>query len=227
MLQVQGQQWPNQFRHSWRLREDELQDLSQVEHDRKNIMTIPSGNRLPMDEVLSGQPSAWECSKDDILFKTCQIVVQWVKLHVDDRRGGLHTRIFSHILNPELDYVCAGISREALESNRSARYFEHVVPCRTLIVELRRLVACNERSADEIASMLMKHWKVALITKDQAREIDRHYKSEMPEGWTFETGDTMARLSGIELLPYTTNPVIALNLTSVVLKGAPSQGAVG
>ena len=75
--------------------------------------------------------------------------------------------------------------------------------------------------------MLMKHWKVALITKDQAREIDRHYKSEMPEGWTFETGDTMARLSGIELLPYTTNPVIALDLTSVALEGAPSQGGVG
>jgi len=190
-------------------------------------MTIPSGNELPTDEVLPGQSSASACSKDEILFKTCQLVVQWVKLHVDDRRGGLHTRIFSHILNPELDYVCAGISREAFEADRSARYFEHVVPCRTLIVELRRLVACNERSADEIASMLMKHWKVALITKDQAREIDRHYKSEMPEGWTFETGDTMARLSGIELLPYTTNPVIALDLTSVALEGAPSQGGVG
>lgn len=189
-------------------------------------MTILSGNELLMDEVRPGQSPA--CSKDEILFKTCQLVVQWVKLHVDDRRGGLHTRIFSHILNPELDYVCAGISREALEADRSARYFEHIVPCRTLIVELRRLVACNERSADEIASMLMKHWKVALITKDQAREIDRHYKSEMPEGWTFETGDTMVRLSGIELLPYTTNPVIALDLTSVVLEGgAPSQRAVG
>ena len=153
--------------------------------------------------------------KEQILNKSCKLIVQLVRNHVEERRGGLHTRIFSHILNPEADYVCAGVSREAAEVPRSKWYLEHVVPCRTLVVELRRLVIQNSMSDDRIAALLRKHWKVAWITKDQAREIDKHYKSDMPRGWNFESGDTLVRLSGIELLPYQTRPVIPFDISTV------------
>lgn len=91
---------------------------------------------------------------------------------------------------------------------------EHVVPCRTLIVELRRLVIQNFMPDDQIAALLQKNWKVAWITKDQAKQIDKHYKSEMPNGWKFESGDAMARLKGIELLPFQTRPIIPLDMST-------------
>jgi hypothetical protein len=51
-----------------------------------------------------------------------------------------------------------------------------------------------------IAGLLEKHWKIAHITKDQAERLDKkpiNLKSTMPEGWRFESGNTLARLEKI------------------------------
>jgi hypothetical protein len=55
----------------------------------------------------------------------------------------------------------------------------------------------QKQSQAEVARLLAKHWKVALITKEEQRRLDFELglKSSMPAGWTFEKGDTFARLN--------------------------------
>ncbi|MGV8805188.1 MAG: hypothetical protein ACWA6Y_09520 [Polaromonas sp.] len=133
-------------------------------------------------------------TKDDFVYRTCQTVVRHIRNHVEERRGGIHTRLFSHILHPERDFVYIGHSAEAIAGIDI--HCEHVVPCVVLVMETRRLIQEDQLDDDEIAKLLQKHWKIALITKKQARHIDLElgYKSKMPAGWNFETGETLARL---------------------------------
>lgn len=133
-------------------------------------------------------------TQDDFVYRTCQTVVRHIRNHVEEGRGGIHTRLFSHILHPERDFVYLGQSAEAAAGIDT--HCEHVVPCAVLIAETRRLIQEDQLDDDEIAKLLQKHWKIALVTKKQARHIDFElgYKSKMPTGWNFETGDTLARL---------------------------------
>lgn len=107
--------------------------------------------------------------------------------------------LFSHILHPERDFVCIGQS-DALRGGASS-HPERLVPCAILIQEVRRLLIERRLTNDEIAALLQKHWKIALILKEQARHIDFDlgYKSRMPDGWSFETGDTLARLQSANI----------------------------
>jgi len=80
-------------------------------------------------------------------------------------------------------------------------------------MQVKRLVQENKIPDHEISALLKKHWKIALITKKQAREIDSKYKHTMPSGWAFENGDTLQRLTeyGIgNLVPYVPPPMILL-----------------
>ncbi|MGJ0483974.1 MAG: hypothetical protein ACR65R_05490 [Methylomicrobium sp.] len=133
-------------------------------------------------------------SKEEIVYRTCKTVVRHIRNHVEEDRGGIHTRLFSHILHPENDFVCLGKSSATNSSEDT--HPEHVVPCVVLVEETRRLIREGQLTDDDIAKLLQKHWKIALITKNEARTIDYElgYKSTMPEGWCFETGDTLARL---------------------------------
>lgn len=138
-------------------------------------------------------------AKEQIVHRTCLVLVRHIRNHVEEGRGGIHTRLFSHILHPEVDYVYAGRSPEAVTDLDI--HPEHVVPCAVLVDETRRLVIENKLNDDEIAQLLQRHWKIALITKKQARDIDVNlgYKSSMPRDWCFETGDTFARLKLAEI----------------------------
>ena len=73
---------------------------------------------------------------------------------------------------------------------------EHVVPCAVLISESFRLIREQNHSDDEIAKLLQKHWKIATISKSEAKKLDSKLKlkSRMPKGWCFEDGDTLERL---------------------------------
>ncbi len=136
-------------------------------------------------------------NKNDLVTETCLLLVRHFKNLVAHDGAGFHTRIFSHILHPEKEFLFIGSSKEALlEGNIHP---EHVVPCAVLIGECCRLL--NE-GKDEvyIAGLLEKHWKIAHITKDQAERLDKkpiNLKSTMPEGWRFESGNTLARLEKI------------------------------
>lgn len=129
------------------------------------------------------------------VFKASLLLVE----HFGDclRRGGkgIHSRVFSHILHPEKDFVFAGASQAVIDGEKI--HPEHVVPCAVLISETCRLI--NEGMPnDEIAKLLSKHWRVAYISKKQADYLDTknglNLKNSMPPDWKFETGDTFARL---------------------------------
>ncbi|WP_139225223.1 hypothetical protein [Nitrosomonas sp. Nm34] len=117
--------------------------------------------------------------------------------------GGFNSRIFQHMLHWEIDFV--GIGQSVEVTIESGFHPEHVVPCAVLISETCRLIEGNVLSNTEIAKLLQKHWKIARITKEQAKQIDfvLGYKSTMPPGWCFESGETLARLeaANITLVP--------------------------
>ncbi|MCV2355360.1 hypothetical protein LNV09_14495 [Paucibacter sp. B2R-40] len=135
----------------------------------------------------------------DIVYRTCLTIVRHIRNHVEEARGGIHTRLFSHILHPEKDFIYIGTSPEAYSATEANPKFrphpEHVVPCAVLVGEVRRLVKEGRHNDMEIGRLLQKNWMLAFITKEQADHLDYQlgFKSTMPKGWCFENGDPMAR----------------------------------
>ena len=117
---------------------------------------------------------------------------------------GLHSRIFSYFLHPEFDFVGVGRSQAVIDGEPA--HPEHVVPCAVLISESCRLLSQGVPE-EEVAHLLSKHWKIALISKEQAARLDSKsgygLKDRMPAEWCFENDDTYERLkiAKIELLP--------------------------
>jgi len=138
-------------------------------------------------------------TKKELVYKTCVFLVGHFSNLVEYGDLGFHTRIFSHVLHPEYAFVGAGKSKEVVDGAKP--YPEHVVPCGVLINEITRLIKLGKLSHEEIARLLQKHWKVAMITRQQADYIGHTlgYKSSMPEGWDFETGDTFARFNAANI----------------------------
>ena len=138
-------------------------------------------------------------NKNQLVFNTALIIVQHLR-NLERTNKGVHSRLFEHMLHPEFDYVGAGISLEAEKSGK--HHPEHVVPCAFMISEIRRLINQNEMTDPEIALLLQKHWKIVRISKDEAKNLDSRpgLKSGMPNGWTFETGDSFARLKVAQII---------------------------
>ncbi len=136
--------------------------------------------------------------KDEIIFETCKLLVRHFRNLIDHNGFGFHTRIFSHMLHPEKEFIFIGSSPESLSENDI--YPEHVVPCAVLLRECRRMILENQPDS-YIAELLQKHWKLAHITKKQAQRLDINLrlKNIMPSGWTFETGNSLARLEAANI----------------------------
>ncbi|MBC7751258.1 MAG: hypothetical protein H7Z73_06005 [Candidatus Saccharibacteria bacterium] len=134
---------------------------------------------------------------NDVVYATCLLLVEHFRTLIahDKEEAGFHTRIFSHMLHPEIKFVYAGQSDKVTEGTFT--HPEHVVPCATLITECKRLIKAGILTNEAIASLLQKHWKVAHITQDEQQSLDHkskfNYKSTMPDGWSFEHGETFAR----------------------------------
>lgn len=143
---------------------------------------------------------------NESVYRASLLLVQHFRDCLERDRKGLHSRVFSHFLHPEFDFVGAGRSQDVI--NGEPVHPEHVVPCAVLIEETCRLIKQGALDA-EIARLLSKHWKIALISKKQANHLDSkdrlNLKHTMPDGWCFENGNTYERLNmaGIELLPLT------------------------
>ncbi|WP_146164454.1 hypothetical protein [Agitococcus lubricus] len=131
----------------------------------------------------------------DIVYKTCLLLVHHFHnlIYHSDRKTGFHTRIFSHVLHPEKAFVYVGQSEKV--TAETPTHLEHVVPCAILISECKRLIKAGNHTLQDIAVLLQTHWNVAIITKKEQTflDVDLGYKSTMPDGWTFETGNTLAR----------------------------------
>lgn len=139
--------------------------------------------------------------KNEIHYRACRALIALFRDQVESGLECVHSRIFNYVLHPESKYVSCGVSSEAKAGE--PQHPEHVVPCSVLIKESFRLIKKNNCSDDEIAKLLQKHWKIAIISKSEARRLDSELrlKSKMPEGWRFEDGDTFARLkkAGIKI----------------------------
>lgn len=138
-------------------------------------------------------------SKEELVYKTCLLLIQHFRNLLEADIGGYNSRIFQHMLHWEFNFV--GIGQSVEVTDESGFHPEHVVPCAVLIIESRRLIKENILSDEEIAKLLQKHWKIARITKKQQKHIDYDlgYKSSMPKGWSFETGETLVRLKLAEV----------------------------
>jgi hypothetical protein len=140
-------------------------------------------------------------TESNIVLKTCELIVAHFKNLLELNTYGFNSRIFEHMLHPEQKFVFAGTSTSVREDTPT--HPEHVVPCAMMITECKRMLEEQRQSQTEVARLLAKHWKVAIITKEEQRRLDFDLglKSSMPAGWTFEEGDTFARLNvaGISL----------------------------
>ncbi|MGD9775172.1 hypothetical protein [Diaphorobacter sp.] len=127
-----------------------------------------------------------------VVLKTCTLLISHFRNLREHGGGGFHTRLFSHMLHPEHQYVFAG--RSITVDQTTPTHPEHVVPCAVLISECQRMIGEDAPDA-QIAALLAKHWKVATITKAEQQRLDFELglKSKMPPGWRFEDGDTLAR----------------------------------
>lgn len=138
------------------------------------------------------------------VYRAALLLVEHFKDCMEREGKGIHSRVFTHFLHPEKDFVAAGQSQSVIDGE--SIHPEHVVPCAVLISETCRLIKENMPKS-KIAELLAKHWKVAYISKNQANYLDSkdglNLKHRMPDGWKFETGDTFARLklAKIDLLP--------------------------
>ncbi len=143
-------------------------------------------------------------TKDEFVYNICLVYIQHMKVCIK-YGSGWNTYMFSHLFNrKEEDLISLGKSKK-IKAN-SQTHLEHVVPRVVLLTETRRLIKEKILSDEEIAWLLYKHWKVARITKEEQELLDlkskMNLKETMPEGWTFEGGDTLARLklANIELI---------------------------
>jgi len=142
--------------------------------------------------------------KESFVYDTALVLVNHFQNCIDSGNEGIHSRLFSHILHPEKDYILCGQSQAV--KDKSPIHPEHVVPCAVLRNESFRLLK-EGKSHEYIAKLLSKHWRLAYISKAQANFLDSkdglNLKYSMPQGWCLEKGDTFARLNeaGIKLLP--------------------------
>lgn len=145
-------------------------------------------------------------NNEESVYKASLLLVEHFQYCIARDGKGIHSRIFSYILHPEVDFVAVGQSKEVIDGAEA--HPEHIVPCATLISESFRLIKENVPK-EKIAKLLAKHWKIVYISKDQASYLDTkkglNMKFKMPNDWCFETGDTFARLklADIQIFPLT------------------------
>ena len=109
----------------------------------------------------------------------------------------LHSRIFDTLILDE--YIYIGKSEAA--AKLKVPYKEHVVPCAYIRNCAFRLYS-EEKTVNDVAKMVSKLLKIALIAPDEASLLDKKYRSTMPLDWNWETDSTCRRLDdcGIKLI---------------------------
>ena len=115
--------------------------------------------------------------------------------------SGWNTDIFIHLLNKKEEELISMGESEAIKANNLMKkdtHLEHIVPRLILLLETRKLIEKGRLTDEKIARLLQKHWKVARISREEQQKLDLKneldLKQTMPEGWTFEKGDTLERL---------------------------------
>lgn len=147
-------------------------------------------------------------NKQELVYKTSLVLVEYFLNYIEQKKLGvqlgMHSRILSYILHPEVEFVAVGKSQEVADG--ATPHPEHIVPCSIIIWESIRLLE-EGKPKEVVAKLIAKHWKIVFISKDEASFIDTkkglNLKSNMPDNWSFETDDSFERLNlaGIQVLP--------------------------
>lgn len=147
-------------------------------------------------------------NKQELIYQTSLILAEHFSNCIERKKAGsplgIHSRVLSHILHPEADFVAVGRSQEVIDG--AVAHPEHIVPCSTIIWESIRLLE-EGKPKEEVAKLMTKHWKIVFISKEEASFIDTkkglNLQYSMPENWNFETDDSFERLNlaGIKVLP--------------------------
>ena len=146
--------------------------------------------------------------KQESVYQTSLILVEHFSNCIERKKAGIplgiHSRVLSHILHPETEFVAIGRSQKVVDG--AVPHPEHIVPCSTIIWESIRLLE-QGKSKVEVAKLITKHWKIVFISKEEASFIDTkkglNLQHIMPENWNYETDDSFERLNlaRIKVLP--------------------------
>jgi hypothetical protein len=144
---------------------------------------------------------------DDALKRRAFERIAWVLKHFYDEQAeefkgnaSLHTRIFETLIFPKYVEII-GKSDKLKPGDKG--YREHVVPC-AYIRNIAFKMYHGGRTEDDVAKMVHRILKIALLTRDEANLVDRKYKIAMPDSWDHTKDSITARLDeyGIKLVPY-------------------------
>lgn len=122
--------------------------------------------------------------------------------HGDSVLYGLKNYIARHSLASDHYYVSEGawaffkeldlqvpLRRSRVNRLKEVLTFEHPVPSSVVM----HAIKSSNRTASKIGLLLDVADCVTLISKDEDRLISKKYKSKMPDGWEFDTGNPFAR----------------------------------
>jgi hypothetical protein len=144
---------------------------------------------------------------DDALKRRAFERIAWVLKHFYDEQAedfkgdaSLHTRVFETLIFPK--YIEIIWKSENLKPGDNG-YKEHVVPC-AYIRNIAFRMYHDGRTEDDVAKMVRRILKIALLTPDEANRVDQKYKIAMPDSWDYTKDSITARLDeyGIKLVPY-------------------------
>ena len=89
---------------------------------------------------------------------------------------GGHTRLFDALIYD--GYIIKG------ESIKGKGHREHIVPC--ILIRNKSYEMFNKGFLiEDVANMIEKNLIIIYITKDERKELDKIYKTTMPNGWEF------------------------------------------
>lgn len=123
----------------------------------------------------------------------------WVLKHFwDEQRYDLkrEVRVHSRLFDP----LVPRIYIEMGTSKKGDGHIEHLVPC-VVLRDLAFKMYWDNKTEKDVSEMLGRLLRVARISTEEARhlDVDCKLKTRMPDGWSYETGDVLARLEVAEI----------------------------
>lgn len=95
--------------------------------------------------------------------------------------------------HPKLGYFRMTLAAEQHDGSSKDLHCEHVVPVRWIVDELFRLRKTQGRLSEKDISDLMRLNEIVVVTKEEAKKLDKQFRYRMPENWTPEKS-LLARL---------------------------------
>lgn len=127
--------------------------------------------------------------------------------------GQIHTRLLETIIPDPfiIQYVSEGYIKSKNKSKEI--YREHVVPCSFLLKEISFFFANSNALSDEekitkAAKVIEDYIGIAILTKKEAKLLDEHYKSTMPEKIDFTNPSSTFKLSRFTVNKTTQNIIL-------------------